>query len=152
MLAKTVPDFSLLALKILQVLFVTRIRISFFSFLELKLQSSSWRNSLILECAPPMACPGGDSPTLHQIPPHQDAFSPNTKHVGLEKPQCWAWGGSVLAYLTSGPRKHWKLRLMLTPLDSTQASFIWGVARNKIIDPWEMHIFNRTWEQLGQCS
>ena len=36
----------------------------------------------------PMAYPGGDSPTLHQILPHQDAFSPNTKHVGLEKPQC----------------------------------------------------------------
>ena len=60
----------------------------------------------------PMACPGGDSPTLHQIPPLQD-FSPNSKHVGLEKPQCWAWGGSTLAYLTSGPRKHWELGLML---------------------------------------
>ena len=52
MLAKTVPDFSLLALKIPQVLFVTRTRISFFSFLELKPQSSSWRNRLILECVP----------------------------------------------------------------------------------------------------
>ena len=88
MLAKTVPDFILLALKIAQVLFVTRTRILLFpgtKGAEFQLEKQPHP-----EVCTPMACPGGDTPALHQIPPTQDAFSPNTKRVGLEKPQCLA--------------------------------------------------------------
>lgn len=82
MLAKTVPDFILLALKITQVLFVTRTRISF-SFLELKVQSSSWRNSLILECAPPWLVQEGT--------PQPCIKSHLLRMLSFPTPSVWAW-------------------------------------------------------------
>lgn len=89
MLAKTVPDFILLALKIAQVLFVTRTRISF-SFLELKVQSSSWRNSLILECAPLWLVQEGTPQPCIKSHLLRMLSLPTPKPVGLEKPQCLA--------------------------------------------------------------
>ena len=97
MSAKTVPDFNLLALKIPQVLFLTRTSPSFFSSLELGLQSCR------LEKQPnPGVCihahgfsrrglfqEGTRSPASTPTSPgglEKDVFSPNTKHAVL-----WAW-------------------------------------------------------------
>lgn len=94
--AKTVPDFNLLALKIPQVLFLTRTSPSFFSFLELGLQSCRLEKQPSPgACIMPTAFPGGDSapcidPDLpwgpregHLLSQHQAC-----RPVGLEKPQC----------------------------------------------------------------
>lgn len=59
--AKTLPDFNLLALKIPPVLFLTRTSPSFFSFLELGLQSCRLEKQPSPGvCITPTAFPGGD--------------------------------------------------------------------------------------------